>query len=342
MKNAAIVVTTINPPTAGMIKLRDGAKKTEMKLIIIGDEKSPKEYDLKDTRFLNVRDQRSIESVYARIAPTKSYARKNIGYLIAMQSGAPVIIETDDDNIPQAPFFAKRVLHHKPNLVVHSTGWVNAYSYFGPDSDNMEPRTVWPRGLPLTHIHSVPQAEVPNYGFHCPVQQGLANDDPDVDAIWRLINPDGLRFAPGPRRVVLNGGVCPINSQNTTWFPEVYPLMYLPATCSFRMTDIWRGFVAQRIMNSNHQYVLFHQPTVRQKRNEHDLMKDFTDEIEGYKHNEEIRRHLWTLPLEPGAGRAVRDNLRKCYQMLVNRGFLGQHEMDLLNAWLVDIAEISP
>ena len=54
-----------------------------------------------------------------------------------------------------------------------------------------------------------------------------------------------------------------------------YPLLYLPAYCSFRMTDIWRSFVAQRIAWENGWRLLFHGPTMEQERNVHDLMKDF-------------------------------------------------------------------
>ena len=49
------------------------------------------------------------------------------------------------------------------------------------------------------------------------------------------------------------------------------------------MTDIWRSFVAQRILQENDWAVLFHAPTVSQERNEHDLMRDFADEVPGYR-----------------------------------------------------------
>ena len=47
------------------------------------------------------------------------------------------------------------------------------------------------------------------------------------------------------------------------------------------MTDIWRSFVAQRIAWTNNWSVLFDEPTVWQERNEHDLMRDFRDEVPG-------------------------------------------------------------
>ena len=74
----------------------------------------------------------------------------------------------------------------------------------------------------------------------CPIQQGLADENPDVDAIYRLVLPLPVQFETG-RRIALKRGVwSPFNSQNTAWWPDAFPLLYLPAYCSFRMTDIWR------------------------------------------------------------------------------------------------------
>ena len=41
------------------------------------------------------------------------------------------------------------------------------------------------------------------------------------------------------------------NSQNTLWFKKIFPLMYLPVTCSMRCTDIWRSLIALRILKND-------------------------------------------------------------------------------------------
>ncbi|MBV5271274.1 MAG: DUF288 domain-containing protein, partial [Afipia sp.] len=75
--------------------------------------------------------------------------------------------------------------------------------------------------------------------------------NPDVDAIYRLTLPLPQSFRE-EQPVALGRNVwCPFNSQNTTWWKEAAPLLYLPSFCSFRMTDIWRSFVAQRIAWEN-------------------------------------------------------------------------------------------
>jgi hypothetical protein len=171
----------------------------------------------------------------------------------------------------------------------------------------------------------------------CPIQQGLADENPDVDAIYRLVEelPQSFR---NDRRVVLGeGSWCPFNSQNTTWWADAFPLLYLPAYCSFRMTDIWRSFVAQRICWEQGWGVLFHEPTVWQERNEHNLMRDFRDEVPGYLHNAAICEALAGLKLAPGVER-LGENLLVCYEKLVEMSLVGPEELPLLAAWLEDLA----
>jgi len=134
---------------------------------------------------------------------------------------------------------------------------------------------------------------------------------------------------------------CPFNSQNTTWWPEASPLLYLPAYCSFRMTDIWRSLVAQRIAWENGWPILFHEPTVWQERNAHALMRDFEDEVPGYLHNRRIGDSLAALPLRSGVS-AIPDNLRACYETLTALGFIGQEELSLIDAWLTDLRQLVP
>ena len=54
------------------------------------------------------------------------------------------------------------------------------------------------------------------------------------------------------------------------------------------MTDIWRSFVAQRVIHQGHG-ILFHGRTVWQERNEHDLHRDFIDELPGYPQRTDAR-----------------------------------------------------
>jgi len=142
------------------------------------------------------------------------------------------------------------------------------------------------------------------------------------------------------RRVALaDGSWCPFNSQNTRWWRDAFELLYLPSYCSFRMTDIWRSFIAQRIAWLNDWAILFTEPTMKQDRNVHNLMRDFEDEIPGYLHNETICETLQALPLESSQAK-IADNLRICYEKLVAMSLIGKEELPLLDAWLADFKQL--
>jgi hypothetical protein len=133
---------------------------------------------------------------------------------------------------------------------------------------------------------------------------------------------------------------CPFNSQNTTWFKDAFPLLYLPSYCSFRLTDIWRSFVAQRIAWTCGWNILFHDPTVYQERNEHNLLKDFKDEIDGYINNAQICKTLNKLELRDGT-EYIFTNLRTCYEEMVKHGWISDiHELSLLDSWIEDITSL--
>ena len=326
----AVVITSIAHPNKALCEIARGARAAGFSFLLIGDTKSPPDFRLDGCDFYDVARQEASGLRYAKLCPTRHYARKNIGYLLAIRDRASLILETDDDNIPLATWWQARARMLQARAL-RDSGWVNVYRYFSE-------AIIWPRGLPL---HAI-QSEVPGYDslraeeVDCPIQQGLADENPDVDAIYRLVLPLPQSFRADRRIALGNGAWCPFNSQNTTWFPDAYPLLYLPAYCSFRMTDIWRSFVAQRIAWANNWHILFHEATVWQERNEHNLMRDFADEVPGYLNNERIGAELSALPIRPGAA-AIPDNLRSCYERLVQIELIDGSEMSLLEAWLEDI-----
>ena len=313
-----------------MQALVDGLDPAQGQVIIIGDTKSPADFDLPGARFLDIEAQYATGLSSARLCPTRHYARKNVGYLLAIRDGAGLIQETDDDNLPIAGFFDP-VARAVAVPTVRQTGWINVYRYFTDGA-------IWPRGLPLDEIHRpLPAFEaLAVEAADCPIQQGLANGNPDVDAIFRLIQPRDVTFRSDRRLALAPGAWCPFNSQNTAWFPDAFPLLYLPAHCSFRMTDIWRSFVAQRIAWENGWTILFHHATVWQERNPHNLMRDFEDEIPGYVNNARIAATLGALSLTAGPA-AMADNLILCYAALTGLGVVGELEIPLLRCWLADL-----
>jgi hypothetical protein len=326
--STALVVTSINPPNQALRSLAAGATEHGWKFVLAGDSKSPPDFQLDGCEFLALAAQRESGFGLARIAPEKSYTRKNIAYLHALAAGARVIVETDDDNHPTPTFWIGR----KRNVgcrVAQAEGWVNAYRYF---TGNF----IYPRGLPMIQARGSIPAVGTMVEMDCPIQQGLADQDPDVDAVYRMLFPLPFDFDPDARPVLLAPGAwCPFNSQNTTFFADSFPLMFLPAHCSFRMTDIWRSFVAQRVLHERGQGILFHGPTVWQERNMHDLDRDFAEELPGYLHNSAMREALVAVRLSDT--RSTRVMMERCYETLIRNGWVGQAEEKLLEAWFCDL-----
>jgi len=330
--DVALVITSISSPNAALIDYARQAAVHGCRFILIGDSKSPADFVLDGCDFWSLLRQQTMPFSLAKLVPERHYARKNLGYLQAIFEGATIIIETDDDNFARPEFWEERKAAQSV-AVLENADWVNIYGYF-TDS------RIWPRGFPLEQLH----AELPPAGpvlddVNCPIQQGLADENPDVDAVYRLTYPLPQNFRVNLSLALGPGSWCPFNSQNTTWFREAFPLLYLPAYCSFRMTDIWRSFVAQRICWENGWHVQFHRPTVWQERNQHNLLKDFTDEIPGYLNNAAICAALQKLKLKPGK-KLLGDNLLRCYQVMIDMGLVGEQEQNLLRAWIADISPL--
>lgn len=325
------VITTIQHPTESVCKLVSRLGSAGGNLIVVGDKKGPASYDLEGVEFLSLAAQLESDFLLARKLPTGHYARKNVGYLKAIRFGASSVYETDDDNAPRDSWAPRA--ETAGAVAVQEHGWVNVYRLFTEER-------IWPRGFPLDAL-SESFSKHPSLGeetiaVHAPIQQGLVNNSPDVDAIWRLVMDRPFDFQKAPSVLLPRGAWCPFNSQSTWWFPVAYPLMYLPSFCSFRMTDIWRSFIAQRCLWELDLGVVFHAAEVVQQRNEHDLMRDFKDEVPGYLRNRELAERLEGLKLARGAD-AVGANLVACYEELVKAEFFPEKELELVDAWLGDL-----
>lgn len=330
------VITTIQEPTPAVRQLAAALGHQPGSLIVVGDRKGPQRFELQGCQFFSLEQQLLLPYSLARLLPVGHYARKNLGYLEAIRQGCSCLYETDDDNAPLAGWQVRTL--QQQVRVCEQRGWVNAYAWFTDEH-------IWPRGLPLDAIRtsagaSRSVAASPLQSLEAPIQQGLADLSPDVDAVWRLVLDRPFQFDPAESLQLPPGAWCPFNSQSTWWWPIAYPLLYLPSHCSFRMTDIWRSFIAQRCLWELGHGLVFHGPEVIQERNQHDLMQDFEAEIPGYRHNRKLVQTLEALELHPGE-QAVGANLLQCYEALVQIGLFPQQELELVNAWLGDLESLA-
>ena len=325
-----IVVTSIHPPTAALRRVGELCQSGEWNAVVVADEQTPADWACPGVELLSRADQRRYGAL-AEAIPNRHYSRKNLGYLHAMERGARVILDLDDDNVPLDGFGQGLNVEIAHGRSLQSAGWANVYPHFGPTPGGV----VWPRGLPLDAIHATGTATPLAGPARCPIQQFLADGDPDVDAIHRLTTPGEIGFDPAATPLVLDRGCwSPFNSQSTVFFEEAFPLLYLPSFVSFRMTDIWRSLVAQAALWHTGGRVAFHTPTVRQTRNPHDLMRDFEEEVPGYLHNRRLGEVLEEASerLPPGTG--LLGCVVALWQAMVRTGVLREHELGLLESWL--------
>jgi len=329
----ALVVTTISSPNNTLRLLAEGAKAHNVHFLIIGDTKTPADFELRHTEYLSIAEQVKRFPEFCSVLPTKHYARKNVGYLAAIAQGATEIQETDDDNVPYPEFWQRLPDRFTVDAIAadKSCAWFNVYSRFTETK-------IWPRGYPLQYLQTKTSQDRKAVSRTTSglIVQGLANGNPDVDAVFRLTKELPVSFQ-NQQPVMLGEGVwCPFNSQNTIFRWEAFPLLYLPSNCSFRMTDIWRSFVAQRCLWETGEGVVFQSATVYQERNEHDLLRDFADEVPGYLLNDRIRCALENCSIDK---RDLLSSLSLCYESLVKKDLLPKSELPIVAAWRAQLGK---
>jgi hypothetical protein len=211
-------------------------------------------------------------------------------------------------------------------------GFVNLYKVFTNGN-------IWPRGIPPNHSSCLetPVLTDDPVPLTVSVIQGLVNNDPDVDAFYRININSGSFFFEKKQTfdVVLDKyAVCPFNTQNTFWNdPSMFYAMYLPVTVTFRYTDILRGFIALYQLWKNNKTIKFTFPTAIQERNEHDLQKDLESEKPMYETAEQVLNLLNT-----NKDASIED----MYKVLCDNKIVTSDELAVLNEWLRLISDSYP
>ena len=320
-----IVITSIFEPTKAV---KEFAKIKDYQLIVVGDKKTPKAWKWDNVNFLSVEEQQRMDFETGKVIPYNHYCRKMLGYLYAIKNKAEFIVDTDDDNIPKSNW-GFPALNGVYDYITKDKGFINIYQLYTKQK-------IWARGLPLNLITKDFKLDESLKLQNCKVGvwQGLADEDPDVDAIYRLTSNELCNFSDRPSVVLGKGTISPFNTQNTLITKELFPLMYLPSYVTFRFTDILRGLIFQPIMWLYDYHLGFVNATVIQKRNPHDYFKDFISELPMYQHCDEV---IDLVSDSISANNNISDNLYKAYFALLQKSIICDKEMVALDAWLKDI-----
>lgn len=334
-----IVVTTINYPTDALKnelaktryieKLRTLSTLPDWKLLVVADKKTPKDWELPNCEFLSVEKQLNLDYEITKVLPWNHYCRKNIGYLYAIEHGAQVIYDTDDDNYIQdgIQWFDE---YFMVSLAENVDKVVNPYAYFGQP-------TVWPRGYPLNAVTTKKSLHFTKTDVRSPIQQGVVNKEPDVDAIFRLTRGEYVDFEFQDPIALPKGSMCPYNTQNTIIHYSAFWSLLIPHKTSFRVCDIWRGYIMQRLLWDIGAVLSFFYSDVVQERNDHNLLKDFEDEIDLYLKS----GHLVDFLIDWHSDETtIFDRLRALTNDLIKNKFLTHEELVLVDAWIKDLIKI--
>ena len=352
----AVMATIFEPSEAvhRQVKMKDWC------LVVVGDRKSPKEYETNWTPgegndavvYLSPEDQESMHNIFVSSLPWNHFGRKNVGYLYAIMHGAAVIWDFDDDNLLKfwvegaAPaggaLTINDVLPGKDVEIIdalepqdHSWPTYNPYPSLGAPT-----RPSWPRGLPLADIkkpesHNTTLTAVNVTCESIAVLQSLADSQPDVDAIYRAIMPVPFWFKRrGATKFLMipTGILTPYNAQATLHLRMGFFALLLPITVNRRVSDIWRSYFAQRLFwDTGLQVGFVARPLVVQDRNQHDNLGDLEAEKDLYMKSGQLVEFLGSWR---GNGETLVERMEELWIALYEHQYIELRDVEIMQLWL--------
>jgi len=322
VKKITLVLTTINVPFLVKDYLENFSEFgwNDVEIIIIGDKKSPEKEIRKwlegfrdksvIIRFISINEQDSWMEAFPRLSGTIPYNsdnRRNVGYLMALQHGADIIISLDDDNYPTSEDFIQShyIVGDTVTLptIKSSNGWFNACSLLKNDK-NVE---IYPRGFPYSRRFEPTVIDISESTGKIAINMGLWVNDPDVDAITNLAVPvKVIGLDEIHESVMIDKGVsCPIDSQNTAISRTAMAAYYfvimggnVAGTMIDRFGDIWQGYFAKKIIDAMDERITIGKPLADHRRNKHDILKDMQNEMWGIITTEKLVSWLSDIDIE--------------------------------------------
>ena len=280
--NKYIVCTSINPPTLAIEKydsIRDWT------LIVVGDQKTPSSYKLKNGIYLSPADQEKLSTELSDLIGWNCIQRRNFGLLHAFNLGAEIVATVDDDNIP-LDAWGKEIMVGREVEIKEFQIDCEVFDPIGATSY----KHLWHRGFPLELIQQRDYTQYKFVSVTPMVQADFWNGDPDIDAFCRLEHQPNCDFNDSDFPFTSNKP-SPFNSQNTILSREIAHDYFLYPHIG-RMDDIWASYYVQSLGNR----VVYNKPTVFQDRNVHNLIEDLKKEYLGYENNLNLVRGTMANP----------------------------------------------
>jgi len=354
-KKAYVVVTTINKPWLLLDYAKNFMKfghEKNVGIICVEDKKTPKD----SKSILDEIQGVGIEAIYMSIEfqekwlkkfpyflnviPYNTDNRRNIGFLLALEKGADIIISIDDDNYVRMDedFYESHSIvgENRTLLEIDSENrWFNICSMMETEPK----RTIFPRGYPYFRRVVDNKLESRYTEAFIAVNAGLWLEDPDVDSISRLNEKIRTTKIISENIMLARYTFSPINTQNTALYRDViYSYYYILMNESIkglkldRFGDIWSGLFCKHIVDAMDHRASFGTPVAVHKRNKHNLLKDLEQEIMGITINEDITQLLENNPF---VSTSYKDGYLNLIDLLLtNFTDRKKYEIDVINYFI--------
>jgi hypothetical protein len=236
--------------------------------------------------------------------PYDSDNRRNVGFLMALERGADIVLSLDDDNYAtEEDFYAGHAVAGRTitgPVVRSSTGWFNVCSMMSNDANLL----IHPRGFPVGKRTQPAEITTETSDAFIAANAGLWIEDPDLDAVTRLYR-DVKTTALISEPVILGPSAnSPINTQNTAVCRQAIPAYYyvlmgwdLGGAKIDRYGDIWSGYFLKKCADHLGHFVRIGRPLSRHVRNRHDPFVDLRQELDGMRLTEPLVEMLASIEL---------------------------------------------
>jgi hypothetical protein len=307
-RRASIVVTTIFEPRfidGYLANIERHGRRDSVDLIVIIDRKTPPtvaqacaeakargyrvecpaldEQEAFLAKFPSMKDR----------IPYNSDNRRNVGFLMALDRGAELLISIDDDNycLDDSDFVGEHAVVGETADVEESEssdGWFN----IGTMLTTSAGVDIYPRGFPYfarrQQTADSRQQTLRTRNARVAMNAGLWLSDPDVDAISRIaIGPQVSAADRGPHFLGPRTW-SPINTQNTGIARDAIAAYYyvrmgfnVGGLTIDRYGDILSGYLCQACVKARGEAIRIGSPVADHRRTPHNLFKDLYHELAG-------------------------------------------------------------
>ena len=339
-----IVITAFNPPSSFMVNLEKNIE--GWKIVVVGNnETNDKNWNIFQSSnklfYLSLDDQIDLNYNIIKYLKQNSYYRKSIGYLYAIQHGAREIYDMDED----IEFDYISILNNfLDNIFVscvirNDSLMINPYNHFGN-------KNIWPRGFKINDIGKQITNEFhfinsSNILLKPLIYQGLINNYPDVDSIFyltRINNNSTYNFNNSYPLIYFPNNYIPINSKNTRYLYDIFPLLMFPISIDENIGDIWRGYIMQYFTWKMKGVIIYYN-TDSYRKNNQQTNYDFNKQKKNYY---ELNKFLELLNLYP-----ENDNYKYLFEifnnffdMLVNNNMITKEDATIYKVFSKDLINI--